>query len=78
MMLLPAAIVFSSLLSSAFAGGHGRLKFPKKFAPKPALIEVLSNAHNQTGGPFNPTLAAPKSNIFNSLTNDEAVRLRYD
>ncbi|KAF7361133.1 Amine oxidase [Mycena sanguinolenta] len=71
-MLVPSLIVLSCLLSSAFAGPHARLKSPKRRPPKIALTEILSisTAANST---FSPIAVAPKSNIFISLTDDEAA-----
>ncbi|KAJ7186602.1 copper amine oxidase [Mycena filopes] len=64
-----------SALSPALAGPHARLKSPKKWAKKPALLEVLSpvttNTTTQTS--FTPIAHAPKRNIFLSLSDDEAA-----
>ncbi|KAJ6629905.1 copper amine oxidase [Mycena sp. CBHHK59/15] len=72
-MLVPTAVVLSSLVSLALAGPHARLKSPKKWAKKPGMIEVLSTSSSTNATAFSPVVVAPKTNIFNSLTNDEAA-----
>ncbi|KAJ7032822.1 copper amine oxidase [Mycena alexandri] len=70
-MILPAVLlVLSSLLHSAIAGPHARLKSPKKWSKKPGLVEILSATANST---FSAVVSAPKPNIFLSLSNDEAA-----
>ncbi|KAJ7199635.1 putative copper amine oxidase [Mycena pura] len=71
-MLVSALVVFSSLLSTAVAGPHARLRSPKKWAKKPELVEVLATS-SESSTTFNPVAAAPRANIFISLTDDEAA-----
>ncbi|KAJ7159987.1 copper amine oxidase [Mycena crocata] len=73
-MLVPVVVVLSTLLSSAVAGPHARLrKAPKNWAKKTGLLEVLSPSSKANATAFSPVAVAPKSNIFISLTNDEAA-----
>lgn len=76
-MLLPAVVVLSCLLSSAVAGPHARLKSPKKWAKKTGLIEILSTPSPSNATTFSPVAVAPKTNIFISLTDDEAASFFY-
>lgn len=77
-MLVSIVVVLSSLLSSAFAGPHARLR-SKNWAKKAGLIEVLSSGSSQSNNTttFSPVTVAPKANIFISLTDDEAVGFSY-
>jgi hypothetical protein len=76
-MLIPTTVaVFATLLSSAIAGPHARLKSPKIRPKKTGLMEVLA-ASSSSNPTFNPVTVAPKTNIFNSLTDDEAVGLFF-
>jgi hypothetical protein len=70
-MLVPAIVILSGLLSSAVAGPHARLKSPKPRPKKIGLMEVLSSSSSNST--FSTVSVAPKTNIFISLTNDEAV-----
>ncbi|KAJ7320783.1 putative copper amine oxidase [Mycena albidolilacea] len=70
-MLVPAIVILSGLLSSAVAGPHARLKSPKPRPKKIGLMEVLSSSSSNST--FSTVSVAPKTNIFISLTNDEAA-----
>ncbi|KAF7361132.1 Amine oxidase [Mycena sanguinolenta] len=71
-MLIPSLIVLSCLLSFTFAGPHARLKSPKRRPKNAALTEILTTS-GSSNSTFSPVAVAPKSNIFISLTDDEAA-----
>ncbi|KAF7334468.1 Amine oxidase [Mycena venus] len=73
-MLFPTALVFAGLVTYALAGPHARLKHPKNRTKQPTeFIEILSSFSSSDESKFNPVSVAPKTNIFISLSNDEAA-----
>jgi hypothetical protein len=75
-MLISTTVFLATLLSSAIAGPHARLKSPKIRPKKTGLMEILA-ASSSSNPTFSPVTVAPKTNIFNSLTDDEAVGLFF-
>ncbi|KAJ7058557.1 copper amine oxidase [Mycena amicta] len=73
MLRLLSALLCLLLASPALAGPHARLRRPKNWAKKPAQLEVLATSSANASSTFNTVAAAPKENIFISLTDDEAA-----
>ncbi|KAJ7906597.1 copper amine oxidase, partial [Mycena leptocephala] len=71
-MLISTTVFLATLFSSAIAGPHARLKSPKIRPKKTGLMEILA-ASSSSNPTFSPVTVAPKTNIFNSLTDDEAA-----
>ncbi|KAJ7314599.1 hypothetical protein DFH08DRAFT_821260 [Mycena albidolilacea] len=76
-MLVPVILFLAGSLSSAAAGPHARLKSSKNWAKKARFLEVMSSESSppSSSTAFNPVAVAIKPNIFDSLTDDEAVGL---
>jgi hypothetical protein len=75
MMLVPVILFPAGSLSSAVAGPHARLKSSKNWAKKARFLEVVSSECSppSSSTAFNRVSVVTKPNIFDSLTDDEAV-----
>ncbi|KAJ7641294.1 copper amine oxidase [Roridomyces roridus] len=74
--MLLHTLVLAGLLCSAVAGPHARLKSPKKWNKKTRLPEILaakSSSNSTTTTTFSTVVEAHQTNIFISLSDDEAA-----